>query len=73
MPVQTGVKPNMSEQRSRHGTVSGKQQRTNSSNGRASSKARQTRVISEMNHNGKRQAIGNDMEMPVRAKNKSAT
>jgi hypothetical protein len=67
------VKPNMSEQRSRHGTLSGKQQRTNGSTSRASSAARQTRVIHQMNHKGKRQAIGNDMEMPVKAKNKNAT
>jgi hypothetical protein len=63
----------MSEQRLRHGTLSGKQQRTNGSNSRAGSAARQTRVVNQMNHNGKRQAIGTDMEMPVRAKSKSAT
>jgi hypothetical protein len=63
----------MSEQRSRHGTLSGKQKRTNGSTSRASSAARQTIVIHQMNHNGKRHAIGGDIEIPVRAKNKSAT
>jgi hypothetical protein len=63
----------MSEQRSRHGTLSGKQQRTNGSISRASSAARQTSVIRQMNHNGKRQAIGDNIELPHRAKNKSET
>jgi hypothetical protein len=45
----------------------------NGSTSRASSAARQTSVIQQLNHNGKRQAMGNNIELPVKARNKSAT
>ena len=63
----------MSEQRSRQGALSRKEHRTNGSANRAGIAALQTSDISQMNHNRKRQAIGNDIELRVRARNKSAT
>jgi hypothetical protein len=63
----------MSEQRSRQGTISGRQQRSYGSTSRAGSAAIQMSVIHQMNHNGKRKAIGDDIELPVGARNKSTT
>jgi hypothetical protein len=63
----------MSDQRLRHGTLSGKQKQSYRSTNRASIAALQTSDIRQMNHNGKQQAIGDDIELRVRARNKSAT
>jgi hypothetical protein len=63
----------MSEQRSRQGTLARKDQRTNGSTNRAGIAAHQTRDIRQMNQNRKRQAIDNNNELRVRARNKSMT